>query len=237
MEEKDKYISYYDQFISDKKKEEISLRDLHILEKLVAAGLKSNHKVLDVGCGLGELSHLIAHKVRNGQVLAVDFSSESIQKATELWKKQENLKFEATDLRTFYKKGATFDFFVFSDILEQNSPDSHFKLFESIQRHAHEHSTIFIHLPTPPYSAWKAQNDPEMLQAVEPSVNIGGLIKSIKDNGFYLEQATSYSVFYEEYDYQYFIFKPLKALENPTPKGKWTLQKEKLQFNLKTLLR
>ncbi|MBD8490979.1 class I SAM-dependent methyltransferase [Echinicola sp. CAU 1574] len=236
MEEKDKYFSYYDQFNSDPKKDEINVLHLHILEKLVGAGLKSHHKVLEAGCGLGELSHLIAQKVKNGQVLSIDISPSSIEKASELWKKQKNLQFKIAEMKAFENDGEHYDFFILSEILQQVSRDKHFRIFEGIKRHSHEDSVIFINLPTPKFSEWKAQNDPESLQAVEAFVNIADLIQSISANGFYLEKVVPYSVFFEENDFQYFIFKSLNMLSNPTPKKKWALTKEKLQFNLMNLL-
>lgn len=236
MEEKDKYFSYYDRFDVQPKKDEIDIGYLHILEKLLAAGLKSNHHVLEIGCGLGELSHLIAQKVKNGHVLGIDISPQSVIKAQELWKSQENLSFKIAEMKAYESKGNKYGFFIISEILQQVSKDHHFRIFEGIKRHSHEDSVIFINLPTPEFSTWRAENDPESLQFIEPIVNIGDLIKSITDNGFYLEKSMPYSVFYEENDFQYFIFKPLKTLGQPTPKKKWELKKEKLQFNLMNLL-
>ncbi|WP_186756886.1 class I SAM-dependent methyltransferase [Echinicola salinicaeni] len=236
MEEKDKYFSYYDRFDDNPKKEEFDIGYLHILEKLLGAGLKSDHSVLEIGCGLGELSHLIAQKTKNGHVLGIDISPKSIEKAQERWKDQQNLSFKIAEMKAYESKGNTYDFFVISEILQQVSRDRHFRIFEGIRRHSHQDSVIFINLPTPEFSTWRADNDPESLQFIEPVVNIGDLIKSITDNGFYLEQSMPYSVFYEENDFQYFIFKSLKTLNAPTPKKKWALKKEKLQFNLMNLL-
>ncbi|UCS93053.1 class I SAM-dependent methyltransferase [Echinicola marina] len=235
-EKKDKYFSYYDRFEAQPKKDEIDLRYLRVLEKLVESGLKSNHRVLEIGCGLGELSHLIAKKTKNGHVLGIDISPQSIHKAQEGWKDQKNLSFKIAEMKAYESQGNTYDFFVISEILQQVSKDHHFRIFEGIKRHSHEDSIIFINLPTPQFSTWKAENDPESLQFFESIVNIGDLIKSISDNGFYLDKSMSYSVYYEEDDFQYFIFKPIKTMDQPTPKKKWALKKEKLQFNLMNLL-
>ncbi len=238
MEENDKYFNYYDRFTSDQKKEEIDVRHLHILEKLVQAGMKASHKVLEVGCGIGELSHLMASKVRHGKVLALDINQKNIHKARELWAKQENLQFEVSDMKDLHLPGETFDYFVFPDIMEQisSSRDRHFRLFENVKRHSHENSIIFVHLPTPQFLEWRTHNDPELLQTLDAAVSLGDLVKSISENNFHLHHAATYSVFYEEHDYQYLIFKPVQSLSKPTPKSKWALKKEKLQFNLMSLL-
>lgn len=230
MEEKDKYISFYDQFTSDPKKNETSVLHMYILEKLIAEGLKSNHKVLEAGCGLGELSHLIAQKVKKGKVIGVDPNEETIAKASKLWERQKNLSFIKAVMKAYNNKEETFDFFILSEILQQISSDKHFRLFEAVKRHSHKDSVVFINLPTPGFLQWKAQNDPESLQYIEPMINIGGLVESLTANGFYLEKALSYNVFYEENDFQYLIFKPISKIQAPTPKNKWNLMKDRF-FN------
>lgn len=129
MEEKDKYISFYDQFSTDSRKQEISALNVSILDKLVAEGLKSNHKVIEGGCGLGELSHLLANKVKNGKVLGVDINEDTVQRASELWKKQKNLSFVKAEMKAFENRGETYDFFVLTDILQQITTDKHLRLF------------------------------------------------------------------------------------------------------------
>ncbi|GGZ30841.1 hypothetical protein GCM10007049_24700 [Echinicola pacifica] len=236
MEENDKYISYYDQFSTDPKKKEISTLHSHVLDKLVAEGLKSNHKVLEGGSGLGELSNLIAQKVKNGLTLGVDINENNVSKATKLWEKQKNLHFVKAELKAFESQGETYDYFVLSEIIQQVTTDKHLALFEAVRRHSHEDTVIFINLPTPPFAEWKAENDPESLQFVESTINLSGLIESLAANDFYLQKVVPYSVFYEEADYQYFIFKPIKRLESPALKRKWALSKDKISINPLNLL-
>ncbi|MCU0402738.1 MAG: class I SAM-dependent methyltransferase, partial [Algoriphagus sp.] len=117
-EGKEKVVSFYDQFAEKQAKTGINSRHLSILDKVKQAGLQANHRILEVGCGIGTVSHLLATQVPNGKVLAVDISPESIEKAKVLWKDQKNLNFEVSDMSDFDKKGETFDFFVFPDVLE-----------------------------------------------------------------------------------------------------------------------
>ncbi|MFZ9236700.1 MAG: class I SAM-dependent methyltransferase, partial [Algoriphagus sp.] len=90
-EEQDKVVRFYDQFAEKQEKTGINSRHLSILDKAKQAGLKSNHRILEVGCGIGTVSHLLATQVPQGKVLALDISPESIEKARVLWKKQGNL--------------------------------------------------------------------------------------------------------------------------------------------------
>ena len=123
-EEQDKVVRFYDQFAEKQEKTGINSRHLSILDKVKKAGLQAQHRILEVGCGIGTVSHLLATQVPQGEVLAVDISPESIEKARVLWKKQGNLKFDVSDMSDFNLPGKTFDFFVFPDVLEHIPDDT-----------------------------------------------------------------------------------------------------------------
>ena len=232
-EEKDKVVSFYDQFAEKQQKTGINSRHLSILDKVKIAGLQSHHQILEVGCGIGTVSHLLATQVPQGKVVAVDISPESIEKAKHLWKAQKNLEFEVSDMSDFDKGAEKFDFFVFPDVLEHIPVDQHFRLFQNIQKHAHSDSVIFIHIPAPRYLQWMIENEPEKLQVIDQPLDSGDLVKNITANGFYLEKMETYSLFFEEKDYQYFLFRSSKPLDSSTPKSKWAVLKERIRIRLK----
>lgn len=232
-EEKDKVVNFYDQFAEKQEKTGINSRHLSILDKVKQAGLQSKHRILEVGCGIGTVSHLLATQVSGGSVLAVDISPESIEKAKQLWKNQKNLSFEVSDMSDFEKDGQKFDFFIFPDVLEHIPVDQHIRLFENIQKHAHADSVLFIHIPAPRYLQWMIENEPEKLQVIDQPLNTGELVKSISANGFYLEKMETYDLFFEEKDYQYFVFRTVKPLRSSTPKSKWAVLQERIRIRLK----
>jgi cyclopropane fatty-acyl-phospholipid synthase-like methyltransferase len=233
MEKGDKIVSFYDQFVAKQEKIGVNSRHLHILDKLVSAGLSGHHHVLEIGCGIGTVSQLIAKKASKGEVLAVDISPESIRKAKEQWKHQQNLNFEISDMKNFQKPGRSFDFFVFPDVLEHIPIDQHNHLFQTINGHSHQDSVIFVHIPAPRFLEWMIKNEPEKLQVIDQPLDTGELIKSISANGFYLDKMETYSIFYEENDYQYFVFRKQKPIEKTSPKNKWLVFWERLRISIK----
>ncbi|MFC3417283.1 class I SAM-dependent methyltransferase [Algoriphagus hitonicola] len=233
MEEKDKVVSFYDQFSEKQEKTGINSRHLSILDKVMKAGLKPHHRVLEVGCGIGTVSHLLANQVKNGDVLAVDISPESIGKAQKIWADQSNLQFEVSDMSDFSKPGQHYDFFVFPDVLEHIPVDQHRRLFQNIQAHSHQDSVIFVHIPSPRYLQWMIENEPEKLQVIDQPLDSGDLIKSISEAGFYLEKMETYALFYQEKDYQYFVFRASKPLQKSTPRSKWEVLKERISIRLR----
>jgi cyclopropane fatty-acyl-phospholipid synthase-like methyltransferase len=232
-EEKEKVVTFYDQFAEKQAKTGINSRHLSILDKVKQAGLQSDSRILEVGCGIGTVSHLLATQVTAGKVLAADISPESIEKAKTLWKTQKNLTFEVSDMSDFDKKGEKFDFFIFPDVLEHIPVEQHFRLFQNIQKHAHADSVIFIHIPAPRYLQWMIENEPEKLQVIDQPLDTGDLIKNLTANSFYLEKMETYGLFFEENDYQYFVFRSAKPVTSSTPKGKWAVLRERIRIRLK----
>lgn len=232
-EEQDKVVRFYDQFAEKQEKTGINSRHLSILDKAKLAGLKSNHRILEVGCGIGTVSHLLATQVPQGKVLALDISPESIEKARVLWKKQGNLRFDVSDMSDFNLPGETFDFFVFPDVLEHIPVAQHARLFENIQRHAHADSVVLIHIPAPRYLEWMIANQPEKLQVIDQPLDTGILVQTLGSAGFYLEKMETYALFFNEKDYQYFVFRAHKPVQQSTAKNKWQVLKERMRIRLK----
>ena len=232
-EEQEKVVRFYDQFAEKQEKTGINSRHLSILDKAKLAGLQANHRILEVGCGIGTVSHLLATQVPQGKVLAVDISPESIEKARVLWKKQGNLKFDVSDMSDFNLPGETFDFFVFPDVLEHIPVVQHARLFENIQRHAHADSVVLIHIPAPRYLEWMIANQPEKLQVIDQPLDTGTLVQTLGVAGFYLEKMETYALFFQEKDYQYFVFRAKKSVQQSTAKNKWQVLKERILIRLK----
>lgn len=222
-----KVAEFYDQFADNQIKIGVNSRHLSIINKLIKAGLKSNHHVLEVGCGIGTVSHLIAKKTQKGTVLAVDISPESIDQAKKKWSSFKNLSFEVSDMKDF-QKDVAFDMIVFPDVLEHIPVSDHFSLFQTINRHSHQNTIVFIHIPSPRFLEWMILNEPNKLQVIDQPLDTGELVKNVTDNGFYLEKMDTYSVFYQEKDYQYFIFRKKSQINKVSHKNKWSILKERL---------
>lgn len=230
---KENIVSFYDQFAEKQAKIGINSRHLSILDIVMEAGLAPTHSILEVGCGIGTVSHLLAYQVKKGEVLAVDISPESISKAKEIWKDQSNLQFEVSDMSDFDKPNKTFDFFVFPDVLEHIPLDQHSRLFQNIQKHSHSESVVIIHIPAPRYLKWMIENEPQKLQVIDQPLDSGDLIKSLTSAGFYLDKMETYSIFFKEKDYQYFVFRATKPLYQSTPRTKWNILKERIKIRAK----
>lgn len=72
-------------------------------------GLTAGDRVLDVGCGAGATSLLLAERVRPGQVLGVDISAPLLARARERGQGIGNLSFELADAQTYRFPAESFD--------------------------------------------------------------------------------------------------------------------------------
>jgi SAM-dependent methyltransferase len=72
-------------------------------------GLVSGERVLDVGCGAGATSLMLAERVRPGEVVGIDISAPLLARARQRGEGIDNLRFEHADAQTFAFSGATYD--------------------------------------------------------------------------------------------------------------------------------
>ena len=81
---------FYDQYSKQQLNTGVHIRHYTILTRLKKAGLKPNHRVLEVGCGIGTLTGLLGSYLKDGKLTAVDISPESIEIAKKRTKKKKN---------------------------------------------------------------------------------------------------------------------------------------------------
>ena len=70
-----------------------------IYEAISYYPFEGNEKILDIGCGDGEISSLLSQKAIHGEVYAIDIAPPMIDYASQTWT-QKNLRFELQDIET-----------------------------------------------------------------------------------------------------------------------------------------
>ena len=71
-------IEFYDGFVGSQQQTGINDRIYLLYKRMLRLGLNSKSNVLELGCGIGALSYLLAKTITKGRVDAVDISPESI---------------------------------------------------------------------------------------------------------------------------------------------------------------
>jgi len=211
--EEQKIADFYDGFSKQYAGYKLNRRHRLILKKLLAAGLQKNHRVLEIGCGVGQVTGLMSDYLNKGMVVACDISPEGIELAKKLHSKRGNIQFMVSDM-TDFKHDITFDFVVLPDVIEHIPVEHHKNLFRVIKENISMDGTVAINTPTPFFQEWLHKKHPEGLQIIDQPIYTNDLLNSVYPNGFYLERLENYCIRHKQADYQWILLKPYKAVED-----------------------
>lgn len=220
---------FYDNDTRQKFKIRNNLRHYLIINRLLKAGLKSDSKVLEIGCGNGGVTKLIAERTKKGKVTAVDISQECIVAAKANLKSFSNIEYFVTDMSDF-SSDHTFDIIVLPDVLEHIPLEQHDTLFKNLSRVLSLNGFIFIHIPEPKCLEWATKTMPEKLQIVDQPIHTDRLTSVTYKHGLYLKEMKSYRMFNEYEDYQYLIFTKREATYNYKTIPTWKVISKKWYY-------
>ncbi len=204
-------------------------RHYKILKELKKAGLKKSHRVLEIGCGIGTLSRILSQYLRKGSIKGLDISDETIKYNQKKYTHFKNLSFEVADFRKYDDKNQ-YDFIVFPDVLEHIPTEMHADFFSKAFELLKDDGVIFINIPHPFLIEYCRVHRPEALQIIDQALWLNEFSLSIYQAGFMIEKMKSYSLIFEQPDYQMFILKKRIPYSKMVKKSKFSIFAEK-QFN------
>jgi trans-aconitate 2-methyltransferase len=206
--------NFYDDFSDQQSKVGINNRHLSIIDSLEEFGLKKNHKVLEIGCGIGTVSELILRSLsRDGFLHSIDISPRSIDLAKVRLKKYENVIVEVKDLTTEMISGK-FDVIVLPDVIEHIPLNLHTVFFKNVKALLKDNGFVFIHIPHPNNLEWMVDHHFDGLQIIDQPIFSDQLCNTVYPLGFYLHHLKSYSVYCVDDDYQVIILKKKPDTQN-----------------------
>ncbi len=218
METSEQIGKWYDGFAGRQVKTSVNLRHYKIMEFLAAARLSRNDRVLEIGCGIGTLTGLLASYLGKGEIVAVDISPESVEIARKRLSQESNVRFMVSDM-TDFNHTEVFDFIILPDVLEHIPVDQHRRLFRTLADHMHDNSVILIHIPHPRALDYIRATDPGQMQIIDQSVEADTLIGDAYASGLTLINYNSYSLFDKEHDYAVISLRKKNAVTlSPLPK-------------------
>src|SRR5262245_64370928 len=110
---------YYDAYVVRQIRTAYNERQLNLIEEVKSLGLRTDSNVLEIGCGVGIITSLLAEISTRGRIVGLDISPSSIRVAKEFNRVHRNVEFvtgDLMDLRTL--KFREFDFILLFDVLE-----------------------------------------------------------------------------------------------------------------------
>jgi cyclopropane fatty-acyl-phospholipid synthase-like methyltransferase len=199
--------SYYDNTFKDyQKKVGINIRHRTIFKNLKLEGLTRRSNVLEIGCGIGSVSHLILKYITEGSFVGLDISSESIKTAQAHNSFHKKAEFLVNDMSVF-SHPTKFDFVVFPDVLEHIPVEQHAHIFETISKLTTPNAVVLINIPEPNHLNWMRINEPQKLQIIDQALSMHDLLNNCYPFGFKLVSMHSYQLHYTVADYTSIVLK------------------------------
>lgn len=207
-QERMKTREFYDVYSARQLRVGINERHHSIQRWLRQFGLAAGMDVLEVGCGVGTQTELIAQDLAGtGSLTAVDLSPRSVELARERLARWANVTVVAGDILEL-DLGRTYDLAVLPDVIEHIPQEQHRALFARICPWLKSDGWILVHMPSPFYQEWCREERPELLQIIDQPVFTDALAADIQPSGLYIHFLSTYSIWAREPEYQVLVLKP-----------------------------
>lgn len=205
---------FYDDFVDRQVATGVNARHRSILRWLRRFGLAEGDRVLEIGCGVGTVTELVADALGpGGHLLGVDLSPRSIAAARERLDGREGVELRAGDVLEMDLDGP-FDVVVLPDVIEHIPLDLHPRLFRRVAEWVDAEGFVLLHYPNPRYLTWCRQHRPELLQVIDQPVHADGLTAAAYGAGLHLVYLETYAIWVEEGDYEVAVLR--RDREEPT---------------------
>ncbi|MEE2902883.1 MAG: class I SAM-dependent methyltransferase [Myxococcota bacterium] len=204
ISEKD-VANFYDNYADRQKAVGFNLRQYTLVEKLIDLGMSAQSNVLEIGCGVGQVSALIAGTVTKGQIVSCDISPKSIEEAKKLNVMSKNIRFEAADMVVMDFTDQSFDFISMFDVLEHIPEEKLSEIFERLAAHMHQDTKLLINIPNPSFLETIIENEKDKTQIIDQPLPADDIMNAAYSNGLILDFFITHDI-WQKKDYQMMLF-------------------------------
>ncbi len=216
-DQQEQIADFYDEFAARQRRTGLNARIWHLYERLRTRGLAPDSRVLELGCGVGALTFLLARHAVRGAVEAVDLSPESVRFAREQLTGYPNVSLHVHDVVTYEPTGEPtrpdFDFITLFDVIEHIPLLLHAELFRHLASLTGPQTQLLLNIPHPRLIEHYHRHEPAELQVVDQSVELAPLVQHLYAAGLTLYSLDTYSLWRED-DYQFLVIKPAADFTN-----------------------
>lgn len=199
---------FYDEFSVSQSDAGVHRRHIAIYQWLLKFGMKRTSDVLEIGCGVGTVTSLLARYIKQGHIIGVDVSGVSIAKAKEALAAHKHVEFIKGDIVEL-PLSRKFDVIVMPDVIEHIPLANHSSLFRKCSNLLKPDGFILIHIPEPHHLAWMHQHQKEYLQIIDQPIYLSELEKNLEGSGLQVTFLRNYSIWLKSYDYRVIVLKLL----------------------------
>jgi 2-polyprenyl-3-methyl-5-hydroxy-6-metoxy-1,4-benzoquinol methylase len=209
---REEVTAFYDEFVGRQARVGINRRHNAILAWLLRFGMRPDDRVLEIGCGAGTLTQLLAEALPRGSVFGADLSPRTIEAARERLGRFGNAQVVAGDVLEVDAGSEPYDVIVLPDVVEHIPIEMHDALFGRIAAWVKPEGFVLIHYPNPHHLEWFHENHPEKLQIVDQPIPADLLTANAYRHGLYLDYFERYSIWIREGDYIAAVFRPASGV-------------------------
>jgi trans-aconitate methyltransferase len=207
--------AFYDGYVDRQMNVGINRRHEAILAWLRRFGLQPDSHVLEIGCGVGTLTELLAKALPRGSVHGVDLSPKSIAAGQKRLASFGNVRLEAGDVLEAGINGR-YDVVVLPDVIEHVPLELHDTLFGRVASWVKADGFVLLHYPNPHHLEWCHEHHPENLQIVDQPIHADVLFANTYRHNLHLDYYERYSIWFREGDYVVAILRPSTELREFT---------------------
>jgi trans-aconitate 2-methyltransferase len=198
---------FYDEFVERQTRVGVNRRHRAIVDWLLRFGLRPDDSVLELGCGVGTVTELLAAELPGGSVIGVDLSPRSIATAQQRLASRENVRLIAADVVTADVEGQ-YDVVLLPDVIEHIPLETHDALFARVASWVKPDGFVLLHYPNPHHLEWCHVHNPENLQIIDQPIHADVLLANAYRHGLYLSYYERYSIWIREGDYIVAVLRP-----------------------------
>ncbi len=202
--------AFYDDWVDRQTAVGVNERHRAILAWLLRFGLRPEHRVLEIGCGVGTVTTLLADALdAGGSVVGVDLSPRSVDAARERLAGRGNVRLEAADVLAM-DLAERFDVVVLPDVIEHIPLEHHDRLFARIAAWTKPEGFVLLHYPNPWYLDWCRAHRPGILQLVDQAIHPHHVAARAHEHHLHVAHLETYSIWVEEGDYVVALLRPVR---------------------------
>jgi len=138
-------------------------------------------RILEVGCGIGDLSWRMSRRWTESQVVGLDVSRRSLKVARKLFR-DPRITFCDAPLVTGQLDG-TFDLIVLIDVYEHIAATERRSLHDAVKEFLAPNGRIVLTFPTPRHLAWLTIHKPNEIQPVDEDITLETMLQLARETG------------------------------------------------------
>lgn len=176
------------------------------------ASVGNPRRILEVGCGVGDISFRLSKHFQNANITGLDISPLSIEIANKVFG-GDKVNFVVGEINAVSEKG--YDLVVMMDVFEHIHKNDRKDFVQSLKECIVNEAFVFGSCPTPEFLAWLKTHSPQHIQPVDEEITLDVIADLARVIGLRIITYKTVSIWFSG-DYFHFVLGPKHSID-PVP--------------------